>query len=150
MDNASNNDTLIEAFEKKCKAANIDFSATDARIRCMPHTVHPAALKVRSSDAGALPIPSTNMFAFLQLLQAIGVITKKERKKAEGRAGASYQETVLLSLSREEDDNAVLLEDQEEDAEDAATPAVTPLQAVKKAGLKPSIATQLTNALVVS
>lgn len=46
MDNASNNDTLIEAFEAKCTVCDIDFRASDARIRCMPHTGHLAALKV--------------------------------------------------------------------------------------------------------
>ncbi|KAJ6570687.1 hypothetical protein B0H10DRAFT_1660895, partial [Mycena sp. CBHHK59/15] len=40
MDNATNNDTLVEAFERRCKEKNISFSASDARMRCMPHTIH--------------------------------------------------------------------------------------------------------------
>ncbi|KAE9386879.1 hypothetical protein BT96DRAFT_761860, partial [Gymnopus androsaceus JB14] len=40
MDNASNNDTLVEAIECKCNAQNIPFNATHSRLCCMPHTVH--------------------------------------------------------------------------------------------------------------
>lgn len=46
MDNASNNDTMVEAIAQKCRENNIEFSAKDSRLRCMPHTVHLAALKV--------------------------------------------------------------------------------------------------------
>lgn len=46
MDNATNNDTLVEAFEAKCREANIPFDSVNARMRCMPHTIHLAALKV--------------------------------------------------------------------------------------------------------
>ncbi|KAJ6523418.1 hypothetical protein DFH09DRAFT_853359, partial [Mycena vulgaris] len=82
MDNATNNDTMIEVFEEKCHARDINFSAIDSRIRCMPHTAHLAALK---------------------LLEAIGVITKTDRKKASGRSGDSYQETVAVPMSRDYD-----------------------------------------------
>lgn len=47
MDNASNNDTLVAGLEGRCDAAGISwFDARQARIRCLPHTVHLAALKV--------------------------------------------------------------------------------------------------------
>jgi hypothetical protein len=46
MDNASNNDTLMEHIEIKCASAGIPFDATEARVRCMPHTAHLAAIKV--------------------------------------------------------------------------------------------------------
>ena len=47
MDNASNNDTLVEAIEDFCYNEGIPgFMMKDARMRCMPHTVHLAALKV--------------------------------------------------------------------------------------------------------
>ncbi|KAJ7760675.1 hypothetical protein DFH07DRAFT_740646, partial [Mycena maculata] len=46
MDNATNNDTLVEEFGSICKERNIRFSTTDARMRCMPHTIHLSALKV--------------------------------------------------------------------------------------------------------
>lgn len=48
MDNASNNDTMIEAIESRCHEAGVKFSARKSRMRCMPHTIHLAALKVCS------------------------------------------------------------------------------------------------------
>ncbi|KAJ7207713.1 hypothetical protein B0H12DRAFT_978797, partial [Mycena haematopus] len=36
MDNASNNDTLVEAIERKCIAEGVLFSAEHARLRCLP------------------------------------------------------------------------------------------------------------------
>jgi hypothetical protein len=46
MDNATNNDTLIESIEQKCIEEGIPFSAEHSRLRCMPHTVHLAVLQV--------------------------------------------------------------------------------------------------------
>ena len=46
MDNASNNDTLMAVLQARCLAEGIGFSARDSRMRCMPHTIHLAALKV--------------------------------------------------------------------------------------------------------
>ena len=46
MDNASNNDTLIGAFAIRCASEGIEFHEEHGRMRCMPHTVHLAALKV--------------------------------------------------------------------------------------------------------
>jgi len=46
MDNASNNDTMMEAIESRCHEAGIEFSAQKSRMRCMPHTIHLAAIKV--------------------------------------------------------------------------------------------------------
>lgn len=46
MDNASNNDTLMEALETRCHNAGIEFSASAAHIQCIPHTIHLAAIKV--------------------------------------------------------------------------------------------------------
>ncbi|KAE9387842.1 hypothetical protein BT96DRAFT_837147 [Gymnopus androsaceus JB14] len=48
MDNATNNDTLTTAIEHKCHERNIPFNATHSCLRCMPHTVHLAVLKVCS------------------------------------------------------------------------------------------------------
>jgi hypothetical protein len=50
MDNASNNDTMVQHFKEKCEERDIDFDADEARIRCMPHTVHLAALKVEYNN----------------------------------------------------------------------------------------------------
>lgn len=46
MDNAPNNDTLLEHLARKFESVGIFFDAIAARIRCMPHTAHLAALKV--------------------------------------------------------------------------------------------------------
>ncbi|KAF8144261.1 hypothetical protein K438DRAFT_1563768, partial [Mycena galopus ATCC 62051] len=46
MDNAPNNDTLLEHLALKFELAGIAFDATAARIRCMPHTAHLSAIKV--------------------------------------------------------------------------------------------------------
>ncbi|KAI0285420.1 hypothetical protein BGY98DRAFT_896724, partial [Russula aff. rugulosa BPL654] len=46
MDNASNNDTMVTAFEARCQKHGVEFSASHSRLRCMPHTCHLAVLKV--------------------------------------------------------------------------------------------------------
>ncbi len=46
MDNATNNDTMMDELEDICRQEGIEFSAQQSRLRCMPHTVHLAALKV--------------------------------------------------------------------------------------------------------
>jgi hypothetical protein len=46
MDNTTNNDTLTLGIERRCEEAKVHFSAMDSRMRCMPHMVHLAALKV--------------------------------------------------------------------------------------------------------
>ncbi|KAJ6613709.1 hypothetical protein B0H10DRAFT_1723392, partial [Mycena sp. CBHHK59/15] len=76
MDNASNNDTMVQHFQQKCEEKMIEFNAEEARIRCMPHTAHLAAIK---------------------LLEAVGGLTKSSKQKAEGRS-SSYQDTVSASL----------------------------------------------------
>ncbi|ESK82036.1 restless-like transposase, partial [Moniliophthora roreri MCA 2997] len=61
MDNATNNDTLVEAFAQRCHEASVDFSVCDACMRCLPHTVHLAAL---------------------QFLQSVGALSKDENDNA--------------------------------------------------------------------
>ena len=46
MDNATNNDTLAQEIERHSMEAGVFFSAMDSQMRCMPHTVHLAAIKV--------------------------------------------------------------------------------------------------------
>jgi hypothetical protein len=46
MDNATNNETLMEALESRCHAVSIEFLATASRMRCIPHTIHLAVIKV--------------------------------------------------------------------------------------------------------
>ncbi|KAF8180268.1 hypothetical protein K438DRAFT_1446613, partial [Mycena galopus ATCC 62051] len=90
MDNATNNDTLVDAFAAKCRKLNIPFESEHARMRCMPHTIHLAALK---------------------LLEAIGALTKEERKKAAGNSRESaYQDSATESLSAAAEQAASLTE----------------------------------------
>ncbi len=46
LDNATNNDTLVQGIESRCRKEGIAFDARLSRLRCMPHTVHLAAIKV--------------------------------------------------------------------------------------------------------
>jgi len=46
LDNASNNDTLVEEITNRVKQRGITMNASWIRLRCVPHTVHLAALKV--------------------------------------------------------------------------------------------------------
>jgi len=54
MDNASNNDTMVTAFEARCQKHGVEFSASHSRLRCMPHTCHLAVLKVDTGYLEAL------------------------------------------------------------------------------------------------
>jgi hypothetical protein len=50
MDNATNNNTLVQHFASKCHSHNIPFSETNSCMRCLPHVIHLAALEVRLSN----------------------------------------------------------------------------------------------------
>jgi hypothetical protein len=45
MDNASNNNTMMTSLERQHQKQDIYFSAEDAHMQCMPHTIHLAAIK---------------------------------------------------------------------------------------------------------
>ncbi|KAJ7683988.1 hypothetical protein B0H17DRAFT_941152, partial [Mycena rosella] len=79
MDNATNNDTLVQAIERMCAAKNIKFSAKNSCLRCMPHTVH---------------------LAVLQLLEAIGAVEKSPTKKNAN--SSPYQESVTAAPEAED------------------------------------------------
>ncbi|KAF8867503.1 hypothetical protein BD779DRAFT_1407483, partial [Infundibulicybe gibba] len=82
MDNATNNDTLIQAIENRCIEDGIAFDASRARLRCMPHTIHLAAIK---------------------LLEGIGAISASDGRKATTRIG-NYQDCVIAPLDQAQDD----------------------------------------------
>jgi len=117
MDNASNNNTLMTSLERRCHERGVPFSAQDARMRCMPHTVHLAAIK---------------------LLEGIGAISKAEGKKAAARSG-NYQDNVTTPLAREYDNDPKADDDTDEDldtdadAADGVLPAIDKLRKVVKA-----------------
>ena len=48
LDNASNNDTLVDGIQQRAQAEGLYINATLARLRCMPHTVHLSAVKASS------------------------------------------------------------------------------------------------------
>jgi hypothetical protein len=45
-DNASNNNTLVDGIVERAKKQGVSMNGDWVRLRCMPHTVHLAALKV--------------------------------------------------------------------------------------------------------
>ncbi|KAF5337795.1 hypothetical protein D9758_016284 [Tetrapyrgos nigripes] len=92
MDNASNNDTMIEAIERFCRRENISFSAKDSCLQCMPHTIHLAAL---------------------ELLRCLGAISDDDFSKALSHK-APYQDSVTAPLDCAHDDNATLQDNGEE------------------------------------
>ena len=59
-DNASNNDTMAEDLEVRSTSEGFDFDAQESRLRCMPHTVHLAALEVIQSKIH----PICNLFSY--------------------------------------------------------------------------------------
>ncbi|SJK99091.1 uncharacterized protein ARMOST_02377 [Armillaria ostoyae] len=91
MDNATNNDTLMKGIECRCRREGIIFDEKLSRLRCMPHTVHLAAIK---------------------LLEAIGVITKKTAKKATGES-SNYQDAATVPVDRSNDNEAALQDEYE-------------------------------------
>ena len=50
MDNASNNNTLMDAIEARCCDVGIEFSAMQSIMHCMPHTIHLVCIKVHSNS----------------------------------------------------------------------------------------------------
>ncbi|KAF9060267.1 hypothetical protein BDP27DRAFT_1430258 [Rhodocollybia butyracea] len=102
------------SIESKCDSRGIPFSASDSRLRCMPHTVHLAAIN---------------------MLEAIGAISDADSRKASSKAEA-YQETVREQVERENDEEAVLREDEPETESNADVSL-----AIHKYGLAHSVAT---------
>jgi hypothetical protein len=102
-DNASNNDTLIAAIERRCQdpKMNIPFNAAWARIRCMPHILHLGATEVRRINTHYVPYTE---HCIRQILEAIDAMSHEDA----AAAGQSYQDTVnacgtVLSDTDEED-----------------------------------------------
>ena len=46
LDNASNNNTMVNAIAGHTASEGIKLNATWAQLRCMPHTIHLVAIKV--------------------------------------------------------------------------------------------------------
>ncbi|KAF5345060.1 hypothetical protein D9758_010453 [Tetrapyrgos nigripes] len=120
MDNATNNDTMMKSLEDRCRRRKVTFSAKASRLRCMPHTIHLAAIK---------------------LLEGIGAISSKTGRKLETRS-SNYQDNFAIHVpppkstnsksktgEDKEDDEAVEQDEEEEDS----------LDELKKDGIIPSV-----------
>ncbi|KAM5546301.1 hypothetical protein V8D89_000427 [Ganoderma adspersum] len=106
-DNATSNDTLIAEIESLCHEHGIRFSAKQAQMHCVPHTIHLSAL---------------------ELLSALGVISKADQKAASSGSRCNYQESVTAPVDREHDNELVGQDDPPEEGESdtaAATTATT-------------------------
>jgi hypothetical protein len=109
MDNATNNDTMVEYFGLKCTQHDISFSERNARLRCLPHTIHLAALKVMYLNQKLFM--STYYHTYLKLLEAIGAVSKASPQEP-------YQDSATASVDQEFDDEAVSQEDGIDDEAD--------------------------------
>lgn len=128
MDNAFNNNTLMRCLALKFEYVQVVFDPVAARMRCMPHTAHLAAIKVRIEVITAF---TQNSFV-LKLLEAIGAISKSAHKKSEGKS-ASYQDAVTAALAREHDDDGEEDDDDDEDEDmDDGQGGERKLKSVKK------------------
>ncbi|KAG6892875.1 hypothetical protein C0992_012116 [Termitomyces sp. T32_za158] len=94
MDNATNNDTLVKGIVNRAAVVGISLNASWIRLRCLPHTIHLAAIK---------------------LLEGLGVISDLEAKKARSRSG-NYQESATIVVGSEADKLAAAADDN--DSED--------------------------------
>lgn len=83
---------LLMALKSRTKAG-VPFNASWACLRCMPHTIYLAAIK---------------------LLECIGAVSSAESRKAASRAG-NYQDAVTASLDRDLDNDATIQDDNEGD-----------------------------------
>ncbi|KAI0282918.1 hypothetical protein BC826DRAFT_921206, partial [Russula brevipes] len=114
-DNALNNDMLIDGIVEHAKRKGIFLNGDWIRLRCMPHTIHLAALK---------------------LLEGIGAISTTEYKKAMSRSG-NYQDSITTPLSCVFNDEAVG-KDGEDDQDEVMLEiehSSSILSAVEKAGV---------------
>lgn len=115
MDNASNNDTMMETIESQCHEAGIEFSAQKSRMRCMPHTIHLAAIKVCSIVSFFGLSIGVNDFKYKQLLEGIGIISKDDSAQAQA-TNFNYQDEVNAGVEREYDmDTAQEVEGEDSD-----------------------------------
>ena len=108
------------------KDDGIDFNAVYARGRCLPHTVHLAALKVRSLFHSSCTVYSN--LVLIQLLEGIGTLSTDDVTRAE----QNYQESVTLPISREKDIFASMLNGTLEDLQELTIKDAKSLSLLKK------------------
>ncbi|KAF8813551.1 hypothetical protein BYT27DRAFT_7084271, partial [Phlegmacium glaucopus] len=98
MDNASNNNTMIQCIKTCCHKAGIKFQADHAQMWCMPHTIH---------------------FAAIRLLEGISLISKGNSNLATS-SKFNYQDDINTGLEHENDMEATP-EDSKADDEQNST-----------------------------
>lgn len=125
MDNATNNDTMLTAIERRCHEVGIKFSAADARGRCMPHTIHLAAIRVSLDYLYHQHELLTVMN--IQLLEESGAISQADAKASS--QAVNYQDAMPdLELVLFEDDDDPASKDDE--PEDPASPFEVDMSAI--------------------
>jgi hypothetical protein len=113
LDNASNNNTIIdntmiEGIAQRADREGITLNPAWARLRCMPHTMHLAAVRVFLFYFFLTVLHI--IYLDYQLLEAISAISRSDAQKASSRKG-NYQDATTASLSRMHDDEAAGQED---------------------------------------
>ena len=87
MDNATNNDMMMEAIEQHCNEANIYFSTIESQLCCMPHTVHLAAIKV-------------SLLFFCVFVRSSNPVTSSLKGLVPSQSRMSRQETLGVAITR--------------------------------------------------
>ena len=125
MDNATNNDTFVNGIEKYAQAIGATFNALWGRLRCLPHTIHLAAIKVSQRIS---IVVSRGWDGFIQLLEAVRAISGGDAEKAASQS-VNYQDSVAAAQSDDINNNA---NGQGDDEEHAANESDNILPAIKK------------------
>ena len=99
LNNASNNDTFVDGIKLRCDKAGIPFNEKWARLWCMPHMIHLAAIKLYAKS-----FFNAKLKKIQQLLEAIGAVLATESKKAM-LCGGNYQECLTAPLSNTADED---------------------------------------------
>ena len=56
--NASNNDTMVEALERLLASDDPSFNAKEVQLQCMPHTMHHSAQEVLNQHLSHISLTS--------------------------------------------------------------------------------------------
>lgn len=116
---------MLDGLQARYLEKDMAFSPKASRIRCMPHTIHLAVIKV-------CDLFSSKCICYRlicgQLLEAIGVFSKKDGKRSMA-FGGNYQDDVLV---RADDSDDILHED--EDQEENVIEAVSKVRYIHPTG----------------
>ena len=91
MDNASNNNMLMTPLERQCQQQGVIFSAQDARMQCMPHTIHLAAIKVSFSVIVSYLLSTCSLFSFWKESEPCRRLKARRPSRAVGTIKTTLQ-----------------------------------------------------------